>query len=87
MCSPHTPATGGEERPRANQVYVLTHTPATGGEEKSHRDNQVDGDYLEAMTDKEQWWEFGQDEKCHLILMTIESQDLGLTAHPKDSAC
>ncbi len=25
-------------------------------------------------------------EKCHGILMTTESQDLGLTFHPKDGA-
>ncbi len=41
------------------------------------------------MIDKGQWWEFGQDtptlyEKCHGILMATESQDLGLTSHPKD---
>ncbi len=28
---------------------------------ESHRANQVDGDYWEAMIDKGQWWEFGQD--------------------------
>ncbi len=38
------------------------------------------------MIDKGQWWEFGQDtEKCPgIFLMTTESQDLGLTSHPKD---
>ncbi len=43
---------------------------------ESHRANQVDGDYLEAMFGKGQWWEFGQDtgvtpllfyKKCHMI--------------------
>ncbi len=47
------------------------------------------------MIDKGQWREFVQDtgvtpllfyEKCHGILMTTESQDLGLTSHPKDGA-
>ncbi len=65
------------------------HTPATGGEEReSHRANQVDGDYWEAMIDKGQWREFGQDtgvtpllftRSAMGFLMTTESQDLGLT--------
>ncbi len=41
-----------------------------------------------------QWMVFVQDtrdytttlyEKCHGILMTTESRDLGLTSHPKDN--
>ncbi len=48
------------------------------------------------MTDKGQWGEFGQDTGVTLLLfmrsamgfiMTTESQDLGLTSHPKDCAC
>ncbi len=48
------------------------------------------------MIDKGQWWEFGQDNRGYTLLftrsamgflMTTESQDLGLTSHPKDSAC
>ncbi len=72
------------------------HTPATGGEEReSHRANQVDGDYWEAMIDKGQWREFGQDTRFTPLLftmsvmsflMTTESQDLSLTSHPKDGA-
>ncbi len=55
----------------------------------------MDGDYCEAMIDKGQWWEFGQDtgvtpllftRSAMGFLMTIESQDLGLTSHPKDAA-
>ncbi len=56
----------------------------------------MDGDYWEAMIDKGQWREFGQDtgvtpllfyDECHgIFLMTTESQDLGLTSHPKDGA-
>ncbi len=69
--SPHTSYRWRGERDRANQVY---------------------GDYWEAMIDKGQWREFGQDtglhptlyDECHGILMTTESQDLGLTSHPKD---
>ncbi len=46
------------------------------------------------MIDKGQWGEFGQDTGVTLLffarsamgfLMTTESQDLGLTSHPKDS--
>ncbi len=45
------------------------------------------------MIDKGQWWEFGQDtgvtpllftSSAMGFLMTTESQDLGLTSHPKD---
>ncbi len=48
------------------------------------------------MIDKGQWRDFGQDTGVtHLLftrcamgfLMTTESQDLGLTSHPRDSAC
>ncbi len=48
------------------------------------------------MIDKGQWWEFGQDtgvtpysftRSALGFLMTTESQDLGLTSHPKDGAC
>ncbi len=45
------------------------------------------------MIDKGQWREFGQDtgvtpllRSAMGFLMTIESQDLGLTSHPKDCA-
>ncbi len=46
-----------------------------------------------AMIDKGQWWEFGQDTVVTPLfftrsvmgfVMTTESQDLGLTSHPKD---
>ncbi len=47
----------------------------------------MDGDYLEAMFDKGQWWEFGQETRSAMgFLMTTERQDLGLTSHPKDGA-
>ncbi len=48
------------------------------------------------MIDKGQWGEFGQDigatpllfmRSAMGLLMTTESQDLGLTSHPKDGAC
>ncbi len=48
------------------------------------------------MIDKGQWREFGQDTGVTLLLfkrsamgfflVTTESQDLGLTSHPKDGA-
>ncbi len=34
-----------------------------------------------------QWWEFGPTRSATGFLMTTESQDLGLTSHPKNSAC
>ncbi len=55
----------------------------------------MDGDYWEAMVDKGQWRVFGQDtgvtpllftRSAMGFLMTTESQDLGLTSHPKDGA-
>ncbi len=42
------------------------------------------------MIDKGQWWEFGQvtpllfTRSAMGFLMTTESQNLGLTSHPKD---
>ncbi len=83
------------ESHRANSVYALTTHQLLVERRESHRDNQVDGDYWEAMIDKGQWWEFGQDtgvrpllftRSAMRFLMTTESQDLGLTSHPKDGA-
>ncbi len=73
------------------------HSPHTSHRWRGERDraNQVDGDYWEAMIDKGQWREFGQDTGVTPLLftmsvigflMTTESQDLGLTSHLKDSA-
>ncbi len=54
---------------------------------ESHRANQVDGDYYEAMIDKGQWWEFGQDTRVTPLLFTRSAMGfLGLTSHPKDRA-
>ncbi len=53
----------------------------------------MDGDYKEAMIDKGQWRELGQDTRVTPLhftksamgfLMTTESQDLGLRSHLKD---
>ncbi len=50
------------ESHRDNQVYALTTHQLQVERRESHRDNQVDGDYYwEAMIDKGQWGEFGQD--------------------------
>ncbi len=47
------------------------------------------------MIGKGQWWEFGQDTGVTPLVfmrstmgfvLTTESQDLGLTSHPKDSS-
>ncbi len=80
-----------------HRTMVPVRSPHTSYRWRGERDraNQVDGDYWEAMIDKGQWWEFGQDNGVTPLLftrsamgflMTTESQDLGLTSHPKDSA-
>ncbi len=73
-------------------------SPHTSYRWRGERDraNQVDGDYWEAMIDKGQWRELARTPRLHPLLftmsvmgflMTTESQDLGLTSHPKDGAC
>ncbi len=47
--------------PQDNGVSALTTHQLQMERRESHRANQVDGDYWEAMIDKGQWWEFGQD--------------------------
>ncbi len=90
VCSIHLDdaASTGHRR----SALTTTHQPQVKRRE-SHRANQVDGDYYEAMIDKGQWWEIGQDTRVTPLLftrsamgflMTTESQDLGLTPHPKD---
>ncbi len=50
------------------------------------------GDYKEAMIDKGQWWEFGQDTGVTPYSLREvpwdfkESQDLSLKSHQKDGA-
>ncbi len=62
---------------------------------ESHRANQVDGNFWEAMMVRGQWREFCQDtgvtpllftRSAMGFLMTTVSQDLGLMSHPKDGA-
>ncbi len=81
-------------QPQDNGASALT-THQLQVERRRERANQVDGDYWEAMIDKGQWREFGQDtgvtpllftRSAMGFLMTTESQDLGLTSHPKDGA-
>ncbi len=63
----------------------------TGGEETEWWSQSVYGDDSEAMMVRGQWCEFVQDWHPYSLskdilgfLMTTESQDLGLTSHPKD---
>ncbi len=82
-------------QPQDNDASALTTHQLQVERRESHRANQVDGDYWEAMIDKGQWREIGQDtgvtpllfkRSAMGFLMTTESQDLGLTSHPKDGA-
>ncbi len=81
----------------SHRTTAPVRSPHTSYRWRGERDraNQVDGDYWEAMIDKGQWREFGQDTGVTPLLftmsvmgflMTTESQDLGLTSHPKDGA-
>ncbi len=81
--------------PQDNDASALSTHQLQVERRERHRANQVDGDYWEAMIDKGQWWEFGQDNGVTPLLftrsamgflMTTESQDIGLMSHPKDSA-
>ncbi len=81
--------------PQDKSASALTTHQLQVEKRESHRANQVEGDYWEAMIDKGQWWEFGQDIGVTPLLFkryvmgfltTTESQDLGLTSHPKYSA-
>ncbi len=80
--------------PQDNGTSALTPHQLQVERRESYWANSLDGNYWEAMIDKGQWWEFGQDTRVTPLftrsamglLMTTESQDLGLTSHPKDSA-
>ncbi len=82
-------------QPQDNSTSALTTHQLQVERRERDRANQVDGDYWEAMIDKGQWREFGQDtgvtpllftRSAMEFLMTTESQELGLTSHPKDGA-
>ncbi len=75
-------------QPQHNGASALTTHQLQVERRERDRANQVDGDYWEAMIDKGQWREFGQDTGVTPLLftmsvmgflMTTESQDLGLT--------
>ncbi len=81
----------------SHRTTAPVRSPHTSYRWRGERDraNQVDGDYWEAMIDKGLWREFGQDtgvtpllftRSAVEFLMTTESQELGLTSHPKDGA-
>ncbi len=79
--------------PQDNSTSALSTHQLQVERRESHRDNQVDGDYKEAMIDKGQWREFGQDTGATPLvftrsamgfLLTTESQDLVLTSYSKN---
>ncbi len=81
----------------SHRTTAPVRSPHTSYRWRGERDraSQVHGDYTEVMIDKGQWGEFGQDtgvtpllftRSAMGFLITTESQDFGLTSHPKDSA-
>ncbi len=104
MCSPHTSYRWRGERDI--ETIKCMHSLHTSYRWRGERDIETikcmhslhtsyrwRGEREEAMTDKGQWGEFGQDtgvtpllftRSAMGFLMTTESQDLGLTSHPND---
>ncbi len=81
-------------QPQDNGTSALTTHQLQVERRESHRANQVDGDYWEAMTDKGQWREFGLDTGVTPLLftmsvmgflMTTESQDLNVSSERRCS--
>ncbi len=81
-------------QPQDNGTSALTTTPATGGEEREIEPISGWG-LLRGHDGQRSVREFGQDtgvtpyslqDSAMGFLMTTESQDLGLTSHPKDGA-
>ncbi len=58
-------------QPQHNSASALTTHQLQVERRESHRANQVDGDYWEAMIDKGQWREFGQDTGVTPLLFTM----------------
>ncbi len=56
--------------PQDNSARALTTHQIQVERRESHRANQVYVDYKEAMIDKGQWWEFGQDTGVTPLLFT-----------------
>ncbi len=54
------------QQPQDNGASALTTHQLQVERRESHRANQVNGDYWEAMIDKGQWREFGQDKVKYL---------------------
>ncbi len=77
--------------PQDNGASALTTHQLQVKRRDSHGANQVHGDVSEAMIDKGQWWEFGQDtgvtpllfyEKCHGFFNDHRELRPRLTFHP-----
>ncbi len=58
-------------QPQHNGASALTTHQLQVVRRESHRAKQVDGDYWEAMIDKGQWREFGQDTGVTPLLFTM----------------
>ncbi len=83
-----------ERRERVIEQIKCMLSPHTSYRWRGERDNQVDGDYWEAMIDKGQWREFGLDTRVTHLLFTMSVMGFNyhrfrtsvLTSHPKDGA-
>ncbi len=62
-------------QPQDNGASALTTHKLQVERRESHRANQVDEDYLEAMIDKGQWREFGQDNSILLPSILYENYE------------
>ncbi len=64
-----------------HRTMVPVRSPHTSYRWRGERDraNQVDGDYWEAMIDKGQWWEFGQDTGVTPLLFTRSAMGFLMT--------
>ncbi len=74
-------------QPQDNGASALTTHQLQVERRECHRANQVDGDYWEAMIDKGQWREFGQDTGVTPLLFTRSAMGFlvtTITSHPKD---
>ncbi len=67
------------QQPQDNGTSALTTHQLQVERRESHRDNQVDGDYKEAMIDKGKWWEFGQDTRVTSLLFTRSAMGFLMT--------
>ncbi len=65
--------------PQDNGASALTTHQLQVERRESHRANQVDGDYWEAMMVRGQWWEFGQDTGVTPLLFTRSAMGFLMT--------